>query len=135
MSIPEYGIPNKLNVKVMSPGVTFTIPNAVNGSAVTPADLGANFEAFLIVCADAGGIDATTGLTVQMSPTAAGTMYPVYTKDDPATVWTKTPLLATADPFAFVFTQAEGARRLLLVLSKVTTAAVTLTIYGMGRLF
>jgi hypothetical protein len=112
---------------------TFTIPDGANGGAVAPADLGANYKAILIRCADCQYIPASTNLSMQASEGAADTMCDVYEVDDPSTLWSKGSL-PTSGTLRVVVTHAFGARRVRLVLSNNSTGGDTaFSIAGMDQ--
>jgi len=114
-----------------SNAVTFTIPSGATGAAVAAADLGRGYTWHIVKCEDTTGIDAATGLTMKVGYDNDDTLCDLYATNDPATKWTKSPLPDGAGAtLAFPMFDACGAQRLQLILSKVTTAAVTFKIYG-----
>ncbi len=121
-----------INSFVRSLPEDFVIGTGVTGSAVAAVDLDAPYKAILIECADATGVDAATDLTAQVGYDKGGTLVDLYEQDDPGTIWTATTIPATGT-FGFVLTHAFGVWRVRLILSKVSTAPVTLTIRGLDR--
>ena len=134
----NYPLPTKTvqHVIVMSDAVDFTIGIGADGSAVTPVDLGGNFEGILVACADMGGVQAATTMAAKVGFDAAGTMYDLYAQDDPSSAWVSSGNLPTSGTMMAEFTLAKGVRRLQLILSQVTAgAAVTFSIRGWNRGF
>lgn len=120
--------------ELVSAEQTFTIGNGADGSAVTPADLGAQYKFIQIRCEDCQYVPAVTGIVAWVDPAAAGTLCRLYELDDPATQWTVSPL-PTSGTLAFVLTHSMGMRRIRLVLSNNSTGGSTVfKIIGLGRL-
>lgn len=112
---------------------TFTIGNGADGSAVAPADLGANYKAIIIRCADCQYIPATTTMGLELSEDAADTMCDMYEANDPGTIWVSDNL-PTTGTLRVVITHAFMARRVRIVLSGNSTGgATTFAIAGSDR--
>ena len=110
----------------------FVIGIGVTGAAVTAVDLGDPYKTILVSCADATGVDAGTDIVALVGYDKGGTLVALYEVNDPGTLWSKGAIPATGT-FGFAITHAMGVQRVRLILSKVSTAAVTLTIRGLER--
>ena len=110
----------------------FVIGIGVTGVAVAAVDLGAPYKTILVECADATGVDAGTNIGAFVGYDKGGTLVELYETNDPGTAWAKGAIPATGT-FGFAITHALGVWRVRLILSQVSTAAVTLTIRGLER--
>lgn len=108
---------------------TFVIASGVSGAAVAAVDLGANYTVLAVTCEDAGGIDAASTMSAQVDWDESGNLVALYEQNDPATLWSKS--VPDTGTFGFVLTHAIGVRRLRFVLSKVSTADVTIKVRGL----
>ena len=114
---------------------TFTIPTGADGSAVAAVDLGYNWDTLLITCEDCSHIPGTTTLSAQVSPDGTNALCDLYKADTPDTKWVSGNL-PTSGTLAFVLTHAKGARRLRLILSKVTVGgSAVFKIYPQGSMY
>jgi len=112
----------------------FTIANGANGSAVTPADLGANYRVVIIRCEDCQYIPATTTMALELGESGADTVCEMCEIDAPDTIWTSGNL-PTSGTLRAVLTHAFGCRRVRVVLSKNSTGGSTVfTIAGADKL-
>lgn len=111
---------------------TFTIANGANGSAVTPVDLGANYESLVVTCTDCQYIAATTTMSAVIGLGPADTLCTLYAKDDPSSAWA-TGNLPTSGTLAFGMTYPFAVRRIRLVLSNnASGGSVVFNVYGLG---
>ena len=103
---------------------TFTIPNAADGSAVTPVDLLRHYAFFLVRCADVSNVAASTDtLEFQIGITGADDMLRLEDENEEI-------LITMDDTFQRVIF-AGMARRIRPVLSAVASGGtVVIEIYG-----
>ena len=109
---------------------TMTIANGAAAPAA-PVDLGRPCTLIIIRCADCTGIDADTGVTAQVGMAAADTLCDLYQRDAIGTLWADGETLPATGTWHAAILDAVGIRRLQLTLSKVTTAEVVFTVYGL----
>lgn len=108
----------------------FTIPSGANGSAVTPLDFGRGHTSYIIKCADASKIPATTTLSVKVSYDDADAEVDLFVQNG-GTAKFATPNLPTSGTFGFQLLHAYGAQKLRFILSNNATGGnVVLEVMG-----
>lgn len=108
----------------------FIIPSGATGVAISPVDLGMNYDVAIISCDDLTGVPVNTTLRVQVGEKIADTPRTVYLIDTPGTAWGE--VIPASGSYRVVCLDAFGARLLRVVLDKAVTQSKIFIVYGLN---